>query len=391
MPWKDTKPMDEKLLFIADYLRQRDTMTGLCQHYGISRKTGYKWLGRYRESGLEGLSEQSRRPQRSPERVPYVLRQAIIALRQQGGMTLGPKKIQALLRQRFPDQPTPSKTTLYNILHGHGLVEPRRRRRRVASQPQPFSPAPAPNDVWSADYKGQFKTGDGCWCYPLTVMDHASRFLLACEGLAGTRRQESQAVFERLFREFGLPARIRTDNGVPFASVAPGGLSRLAIWWIRLGIVPERIEPGKPQQNGRHERMHRTLKQVVTHPVSDTMVHQQQQFDAFIRSYNEERPHEGLGQNCPASCYEHSPRAFPERLPEIAYPSHFEVHKVARNGVIYWQKLRGYAGYLLMHEAVGLDQIDDGIWDAYFGPCWLGRFDARQAGGKGGDYLRLKV
>ena len=391
MPWKDTKPMDEKVLFIADYLRKRDSMTALCVRYGISRKTGYKWVQRYRDTGIDGLHEHSRRPQTSPERVPYAIRQAVIELRQQGNMLLGPKKIQALLQQRFPDHPTPSKTTLYNILHAEGLVQPRRRRRRVAPQPQPFSPVRGPNDVWSADFKGQFKTRDGRWCYPLTVMDHTSRFLLACDGLEGARSQESRAVFERLFREFGMPARIRTDNGVPFASIAPGGLSRLSIWWIRLGVLPERIEPGKPQQNGRHERMHRTLKCAVTHPVSENLRQQQQQFDDFVWTYNHERPHEGLGQQCPASCYEASIRSFPSRLPELNYPSHFEVRKVGRNGVIYWQNLRGYAGYLLVDEWVGLEQIADGIWDAYFGPHRMGRFDERLAGGKGGDYINLKV
>ncbi len=391
MPWKDITPMDEKMLFIADYLRQSASMTALCERYGISRKTGYKWVQRYRDDGVAGLHERSRRPQHSPEQVPYAIRQAVIALRQQGREPLGPKKIQALLRQRFPDQPPPSKTTLYRILHAAGLVPPRRRRRRVAPQAQPFAPVRAPNELWSADFKGQFKTRDGRWCYPLTVMDHSSRYLLACDGLVGTRSRDSRAVFERLFREFGLPARIRTDNGVPFASTAPGGLSRLSIWWIRLGIVPERIAPGKPQQNGRHERMHRTLKRAVTHPVSASLSHQQRQFDTFRWRYNHARPHEALDQRYPASCYAASPRAFPERLHTPSYPSYYTVRKVSRNGVLYWNSLRGYAGYLLADQWVGLEPIDTGVWEAYFGPVRLGRFDERLAGGTQGDYLKLHV
>ena len=215
MPWNEVKPMDEKVLFIADCLRERCSFTQLCEHYGISRKTGYKWLGRYRSDGLEGLDERSRRPHRYAGELPHAIRQAILELRGQGRDLLGPKKIQVLLARRYADQPVPSRTTIYNVLKRAGQIEPQRRRRRVSPQPSPLAPAKAPNELWSADYKGQFKTRDGRWCYPLTIMDHASRYLLSCRGLEGTRLNETRAVFEQLFKAHGLPERLRTDNGVP--------------------------------------------------------------------------------------------------------------------------------------------------------------------------------
>lgn len=383
--------MDEKVLFIADYLRQADSVSGLCKRYGVSRKTGHKWIKRYAEGGVDALHDTSRRPTHSPERTPFEIRQAVIELRQSRRVPLGPKKIQALLQERYSDRRPPSKTTLYKILKAEGLVEPQRHRRRAARHPLPFAPADSPNEVWSADFKGQLPLSNGTWCYPLTVMDHASRYLLACQGLEGTRGQESHHVFESLFRTYGLPRRIRTDNGVPFATTAPGGLSRLAIWWIRLGIYPERIRPGKPQQNGRHERMHRTLKRAVSSPMARDLPHQQDRLDTFRHDYNDVRPHEGLEQRCPNAVYQPSTRPYPEHLPEPAYPSHFIVRRVSANGVAYWRGLRGYTGYLLANELIGLEQVQEGQWYAYFGPIRLGVFDERHAGGKTGDYMRLNV
>ena len=277
MPWKEVNPMQQRVLFIADYLRHTSSVSELCRSYGISRKTGYKWIRRYRESQLDGLTERSSRPHHSPTQVPFRIQQAIIELRQQFQVSPGPKKLLALLAERYPETELPSKTTIYNILHRAGLVASRRRKRRVSPYPQPFSPADAPNELWSVDYKGQFKLRNGHWCYPLTVMDHDSRYLCGCDALQGPRLIETKECFIRLFHEYGLPQRIRTDNGVPFASTACAGLSRLAIWWIRLGITPERIEPGKPQQNGRHERMHRTLKQAATIPPGASFKQQQKQ------------------------------------------------------------------------------------------------------------------
>ena len=391
MPWRNVKPMDEKILFIADHLRQQGDFSALCERYGISRKTGYKWVKRYRTAGLEGLEERSRRPHAVAGEIPYAIRKAIIELRGHGCELAGPKKIQALLSRRFADQPIPSKTTIYNVLKREGLLEPRRRRRRVQPSPHGLATATTPNELWSADFKGQFKMGNGRWCYPLTVMDHASRYLLGCQGLDGTRFAETRAVFERLFQEYGLPNRLRTDNGVPFASTATGGLSHLSIWWIRLGIMPERIEPGQPQQNGRHERMHRTLKLAVTHPPAANGAAQQEQFDRFRIRYNEQRPHEALGQRSPQSCYTPSSRSYPNRLPELEYPGYFQRQKVSCNGVAYWTGRRIYISYLLAGEWVGLEEMDDGIWAVYFGPVRLGVFDERQTKGRLNDYLTLKV
>ena len=390
MPWKEVRPMDERVLFIADYLRKSNNFSQLCERYGISRKTGYKWVERYRATGADGLIERSRRPHRAGQETPYAIRQAILELRDQRDPP-GPKKLQALLAQRFDEDAVPSKTTIYNILRRAGKIEPQRRAKRIKASPAKLRPASEPNELWSADYKGQFKTRDGAWCYPLTVMDHASRYLLGCQGLPGTRFEETRAVFERLFREYGLPERIRTDNGVPFASLGVGNLSRLSVWWIRLGIRPERIEPGQPQQNGRHERMHRTLKRSLDIPLAADLPTQQRQLDDFRRHYNDQRPHEGLAQRPPAQCYAPSPRPYPRRLPGLEYPSYFHSGRVSRNGVVYWRALRIYIGYLLAGEWIGIEAIGDGVWDVYFGPVHLGQFDERLPSGRQGDYLSLRV
>ena len=391
MPWKEVKPMDQKLLFIADHLRATDTFKDLCHRYGISRKTGYKWVARYMELGFEGLHNQPRKPHQHPLKTPFTVRKAIIGLRSKQRDPPGPKKIQVLLRQNHPEWDIPSKTTIYKILAEEGLIRPQRRRKRVPVGQQPFSPVHHPNDVWSADFKGQFKTRDGTWCYPLTVMDHQCRYLLECINFPGPRLEQTREAFESLFREYGLPWRIRTDNGAPFASNSPGGLSQLSKWWIRLGIVPERIEPGKPQQNGRHERMHRTLKNATAIPPSPTAQLQQQAFDAFRQQYNNERPHESLGQTTPASKYRPSTRCMPEKLPEIEYPGYFRIALVHHSGIIHHQGHRVYIAGLLKSEKVGVEETADGIWDVYFGPLRLGSFDMRDIKKARNDYLKLNV
>lgn len=390
MPWKEMNPMTQKVLFIADYLRGGQSFSELCRMYEISRKTGYKWISRFQDLGPDGLHEQSRRPKSSPQSTPYSIRKAIIKLRTRKQTPLGAKKIKVLLKQRHSDWDVPSVTTIYKILRQEDLISPKKIRRRVTPMQQPFSPVREPNDVWSADFKGQFRTADGCWCYPLTVMDHKSRFLLGCRNFRGTCLEQTKAEFEKLFREYGLPWRIRTDNGVPFASVSPGGISQLSKWWIRLGIMPERIEPGKPQQNGRHERMHRTLKQETARPPTETIALQQHRFDLFRQDYNYERPHESLGQQPPASCYQPSPRPMPERLPELEYPGHFLRVYVNPNGVVYQGGHRVYVGGVLKGEYVGLEEVADGVWDVFFGPLRLGSFDEREAGNGRNAYLRLK-
>ena len=377
MPWKEVKPMDEKVLFIADTLRGAESLTDLCVRYGISRKTGYKWIERYQQQGTAGLAERRRRPHDSPLTTPYALRQAIIALRQRSRPPPGAKKIQALLAKRFPNTSLPSTTTIYNILNQAGLITPTSPRRRVAPSASTLAEAKAPNVLWSTDFKGQFKTQSGHWCYPLTVMDHHSRYLLGCQSMPGTRFADSQRTFVRLFKAYGLPGRIRSDNGVPFATTATAGLSRLAVWWIKLGIVPERIAPGCPQQNGRHERMHRTLKAATTKPPSSTLTAQQRRFDCFRQNYNDERPHEALAQQTPASHYTSSSRPYPRTLPELTYPPYFDVRAVRSSGSVYWGGGQVYVSHVLKGECVGMAEVDDGIWDIYFGPVKLGGFNIR--------------
>jgi putative transposase len=377
MPWREVTPMRQKLDFISDYLRDEQAFSQLCAAYGISRKAGYKWVQRYIHGGVSGLEERARRPLTSPLQTPYRIRQAIIELRQRSKRVLGPKKLHRLLEERFPKEPIPSRTTIYQILRRAELITPRRRRQRVSPYDLPFAPVRQANELWSVDFKGQFKMGDGQWCYPLTVMDHQSRYLLDCQGFHRIAFRDTQRVFIRLFKTYGLPGRIRSDNGVPFASTAAGGLSRLSIWWIRLGILPERIEKGQPQQNGRHERMHRTLKQATARPASASLRAQQRRFAAFRREYNEDRPHEALNQQTPSSHYTASPRTYPRKLPELVYPRYFEVRSVRSSGVVYWGAGQIYVSHLLKGEYVGMEEIDDGIWDIYFGPVKLGGFNVR--------------
>lgn len=376
MPWSQTLPMDQRTQFIADHLRQRYTMTELCERYGISRKTGYKWIERYLQHGPEGLAERSRRPGASPNETPPEIVQALLAQRQRHP-SWGGKKLLTVIERRHPDWDLPHRSTVCDILNRHGLV-PRKRRRRALGHPgRPSSTILAPNECWCADFKGQFKTGDGRYCYPLTVTDGFSRYLLGCQGLHSTRVAEAKPVFTRLFKEYGLPQRIRTDNGVPFATTTLARLSSLSAWWVRLGVLPELIEPGKPQQNGRHERMHRTLKAETTRPAAGSLQAQQRRFNRFAHEFNFERPHEALEQNTPASYYQCSPRPMPDRLPPLVYPDRFEVRYVSYNGGIRWNKHWVNVSIVCAGEHVGLEEIDDGVWNVYFGALRLGRLHER--------------
>jgi putative transposase len=335
MPWRHTSPMDQRTQFIADYLRDHLSVTELCELYGVSRKPGYKWIERYLTHGPQGLEERFRRPSTSPRHTPdHVVAEILDARRCHPSW--GAKKLLSILSQRHPHWPWPARSTVCGILSRHGLV-PKKRRRRVIGHPgKPASHIGAPNAVWSADFKGHFKTGDGRYCYPLTITDGYSRFLLTCQALSSTRVQEAKPVFTRAFKEFGLPQRIRTDNGVPFATNTVGRLSQLSAWWVRLGILPEFIEPGKPQQTGRHEPMHRPLKAETTRPPGTTLRAQPRKFNHVREEFNHERPHEALDMRTPAACYEPSPRKLPTKLPPLDYPDRFEVRYVSANGGIRW-------------------------------------------------------
>jgi transposase InsO family protein len=369
--------MDQRTQFIADYLREVSSVTELCDLYGISRKTAYKWIDRYLRQGPAGLEEHSRRPRISPNRTPDEVTQALLEARRRHP-SWGGKKLLTLVHKRHPGWELPHRSTVCDILTRHGMVAKKRARRRIGHPGKPTSQILAPNDVWSADYKGQFRTGNGVYCYPLTVADGYSRYLIGCQGLHSTAVAEAKPVFTRLFREYGLPQRIRTDNGVPFATNTLARLSSLSAWWVRLGILPEFIEPGKPQQNGRHERMHRTLKAETARPAAGSLPAQQRRFNAFREEFNNERPHEALDMQTPASLYRPSTREMPEKIPPFEYPDRFEVRYVSANGGIRWKKrVWVNVSTVCIGEHVGLEEIDDGIWNIYFGPLKLGRLDER--------------
>jgi putative transposase len=372
MPWSQTTPMDQKTQFIADYLRQPLSMSELCELYAISRKTGYKLIDRYLKLGPAGLEERSRKPGSHPNETPAQVVQAIVEARQRHP-SWGAKKLLRILTKRYARWRFPARSTVCDILSRHGLVPKQRNRRHIGHPGKPSSQILAPNDLWSADFKGQFKTGDGVYCYPLTVADGFSRYLVGCQALSSTRVAEAKPVFTRLFKQFGLPKRIRTDNGVPFATNTLARLSQLSAWWVRLGVLPEFIEPGKPQQNGRHERMHRTLKAETTRPPANSGRGQQRRFDRFREEFNCERPHEALDMQTPASVYQPSSREMPSKLPPLEYPDRFEVRYVSANGGIRWNKGWVNVSITCVGEYVGLEEIDDGVWNVYFGPLKLGR------------------
>jgi transposase InsO family protein len=369
--------VDERLRFIQDALSDRFTMAALCARYGVSRRVGYKWLARYEEEGRQGLCDRSRAPHHSPQRIESALAELLCELRRQHPFW-GARKLLRVLATRHPDVTGwPAPSTAADLLARRGLVQ-RRRRRRIPQHPGVVPPTTtAPNDLWTADFKGQFRTGDGVYCFPLTIADLHTRFLLTCHGLLSTQTVTARPVFERAFRTYGLPRAIRTDNGVPFATQAVHGLSFLNVWWMRLGIQHQRIHPGRPQENGAHERMHRTLKRQAVRPVRRTCAAQQRAFDAFRQEYNTVRPHERLGQRTPASCYTTSPRPYPTRLPPLEYPGHFLVKKVTTGGTFRLQRKLLYLANALTDQYIGLEETDDGVWAIYFNTVLLATVDER--------------
>lgn len=372
MPWRDSSPMDLKTQFIADYLRQTLSVAELCHHYNISRKTGYKWIDRYLEDGATGLADRSRRPHVCPHQTNPKLVELILEARRHHP-TWGAKKLLKILSNRQPKQQWPARRTVCDLLARHGLIKKPRHRRLIGHPGKPASIITAPNQVWSADFKGHFKTRDGHYCYPLTVTDNFSRYLLGCQALLTTSCADAKPVFRRLFQEFGLPQRMRTDNGVPFATVSLARLSTLSAWFVRLGIMPELIEPGKPQQNGRHERMHRTLKAEATRPPAANSHSQQRTFNRFRQEFNNERPHEALALETPASRYQPSTRPYPTKLPPLEYPDHFETRYVSYNGGIRWKSAWVHVSITCAGQYLGLEAVDNQIWNVYFGPLRLGR------------------
>ena len=372
--------MDQRLQFIQDAHSDRWTMVELCARYGISCRIGYKWLIRYAEEGRRGLANRSRAPHHCPHKIRSVLVELLCEFRRTHP-DWGARKLLKVLAARHPEiSDWPAASTTADLLARRGLVK-KRRSRRAHQHPGvvPISTS-SPNDLWTADFKGEFRTGNGLYCYPLTIADQHTRFLLTCHGLLSTATLTAKPVFARAFQEYGLPRAIRTDNGVPFATQAIHGLSYLNVWWMRLGIQHQRIHPGQPQENGAHERMHRTMKRRAIKPVQRTCSSQQKRFDAFRAEYNTERPHEALNQDTPASRYTESPRPYPAKLPTLEYPLHFLVKKITTAGTFRFADKLLYLANSLVDQRIGLEETDDGLWSIYFNTVLIATFDER-------DYL----
>jgi transposase InsO family protein len=374
MGWKTSSVMDEKVRFIFEYERDEQTMTALCSTFGVSRECGYTWLRRYRQNGLAGLAEMDRAAHGHPNQTALEIEEAVLGLRQ-AHMTWGPRKLKRILERDQPGRGWPAASTMGEIVKRAGLVIARKKRRRTEPYTAPLAHATESNSVWCADFKGWFRSGDGTRIDPLTITDACSRYLLRAQAVEKTDTERVRGIFEAAFREHGLPEAIRTDNGAPFASAAIGGLSRLAVWWIKLGIVPERIEAGHPEQNGRHERMHRTLKQELR--AGEDWRAQQRELDIFRANFNDVRPHEALGMMTPASVYAPSARAYPARLAEVEYPGAMLARTVKSHGHFRWKKHDVFLSEVLWGEPVGLLPVDDGVYTVYFAHVPLGLFDER--------------
>ena len=376
MPWQRTEPMDERLSFIMSWREDEVSMSELCRRYGVSRKTGDKWVDRYQTAGLVGLTERSRAPLNHPHRVAPEIAEAALRVRRRHP-SWGPRKVRAWLRADDPSLAWPAASTLGALFDEAGLTVPRHRRDRVPPRTAPFAGCDGPNAVWTADFKGWFRTGDGARCEPFTLLDGWSRYLLRCQAVHRTDTATVQAILEAAFREYGLPEVFRSDNGAPFAGRGAGGLSRLSVWLIKLMVRPERIDPGSPEQNGRHERMHLTLARETASPPAASLRAQAQRFAAFRRCYNEQRPHEALGQQPPARHYRASAREYSGRLHSPEYPEVATVRQVRSNGEIKWRGERVFLGEPLIGEPVGLSPIADDEWRVMYGPIELGVLDKR--------------
>lgn len=376
MPWQEQSPMDLRMRFVTEWQSGCWTMTELCADYQISRKTGYKWVDRYETSGPQGLHDQSRRPHRSPLATEAELVAALVALRTRHPRW-GAKKLLAVARRHDPTAAWPSRSTVCDLLAARGMVAVRPRRRSVVTIAAPLAPITRPNDTWTTDFKGEFRTGDRRYCYPLTLRDGFSRFVLRCDALRGRTTDATRQRFERAFADYGLPDRIRSDNGGPFAGTGLASLSQLSVWWMRLGIGLERIAPGHPEQNGSHEQFHSVLKAETARPPAATAAAQHRRFVRFVAEYNHERPHEALQDQPPASCYESSRRSLPSRLPPLEYPGHMEVRLVASNGCVSWKSAPLFVTCALAGEPVAFEEVDDGLWTLRFASVAIARYDER--------------
>lgn len=369
--------MNLRMRFVTDWQTDCWTMTELCADYQISRKTGYKWVGRHEALGAAGLQDQSRRPVHSPDATDPTLVEALVALRMRHPRW-GAKKLLVIAARQDRQAAWPSRSTVCDLLKARGLVAARRRRHRHAHTPSRLAPLTAVNQAWTTDFKGQFRTGDRVYCYPLTLRDGFSRFVLRCDALPGPTYEATRPQFARAFAEYGLPDGIRSDNGGPFASTGLRGLSRLSVWWLRLGIRLERIAPGHPEQNGSHEQFHSVLKAETARPPAANARAQQRRFTRFCAEYNDDRPHEALGDQTPASCYQPSARALPQRLPPVEYPGHWEIRRVSPIGQISWAGRVLFLSGALAGEDVAFEEVDDGLWTVHFATLALARYDARQ-------------
>jgi putative transposase len=378
MPWRETSPVEQRLEFVREYKTGLFTMSELAAQYGISRKTGYKWLERYDADGVDGVRDRSRRPHHSPHATDPALIDALLAQRRRHPRW-GANKLLTIAARREPAADWPSRATVCTHLKANGFVPASGRRRAAVPGPRaPLPPITRVNEVWTTDFKGEFRTGDGVYCYPLTLRDGFSRFVLRCDGLLNRTLAATQQRFARAFAEYGLPDRIRSDNGLPFASPGLARLSTLSVWWIRLGIIPERIAPGHPEQNGSHEQFHRVLKAETARPPAPNCAAQQQRFRRFVREYNEDRPHEALDNEPPTIRYEASRRPLPRHLPPLEYPGHMEPRRVGTCGTISWAGAPLFLATALAGEYVALEEVDDGIWTVHFATMALARYDERQ-------------
>ena len=370
--------MEQRVKFVMDALDGTYDMTELCNYYNISRKTGYKWLGRYSKGGMDALRNRSRSPLNHPHEMSHQVKEAIISVKRRFPKWGAPKIRARLQRIHSNWSSYPAISTIGLFLSRQGLTCARKRRRKATPTEQPLTSGRYCNQVWCADFKGHFKTSDSCRCNPLTISDHASRYLLCCRHLKRMSYELVKMRFERTFRQYGLPEVIRTDNGTPFASRGHGGLSRLSYWWIRLGIYPERIEPGHPEQNGRHERMHKTLKDHTAKPPAKNIAAQQKRFNDFRNEYNNYRPHEALQMRTPSDCYSSSKRQFPSRLPQVNYPDYMQVRRVYPHGDIHYLGKRLFLTESLGGEYIGIEQIDEDISLLWYCDYLLAEIDHRK-------------